>query len=168
MEPFNKKRHDRSSFCCGIELLDRYLHEQADQDRKRKIAAPFVLIEEDQLDVLGYYTLSAFSIHLEELPPDLTKRLPRYPDVPATLLGRLAVDQMHQGKGLGELLLMDALHRSLSQTAKVASFAIVVDAINENARNFYLHFGFQLFPDRSDRLFLPMKTIEQLYARGQS
>ncbi|MFQ5794421.1 MAG: GNAT family N-acetyltransferase [Candidatus Bipolaricaulia bacterium] len=165
IEPFDKKRHDRSNFSCGIESLDRYLHKQASQDRKRRIAAPFVLVKEGQPDVLGYYTLSAFSIYLEDLPVDLAQRLPHYPDVPATLLGRLAVDQKWQGKGLGEFLLMDALSRSLNQANKIASFALVVDAVNENARNFYLYFGFQPFLDRPDRLFLPMKTIEQLFSK---
>lgn len=162
IEPFSKDRHDRSNFSCAIEPLDRYLREQADQDRKKRIAAPFVLVEEGQPNVLGYYTLSAFSIHLEQLPPAVARRLPHYPDVPATLLGRLAVNQVHQGQRLGEFLLMDALYRSLGQSNKVASFAVVVDAINENARSFYLHFEFLPFPDRPDRLFLPMKTIEQL------
>lgn len=163
IEPFDKKRHNRSNFACGIESLDLYLQRQVNQDLKRKIAAPFVLVEEGQPEVLGYYTLSAFSVHLGELPADITKRLPRYPDVPATLLGRLAVDQTCRGRGLGEFLLMDALHRSLRQTEKIASFAVVVDAVNEDARNFYLHFGFQPLPDRADRLFLPMKTIEKLF-----
>ncbi len=162
VEPLNKNRHDRSHFSCGIELLDRYLKEQADQDRKRKIAVPFVLVEKDQPHVLGYYTLSSLSIHLEELPPGVAKRLPRYPDVPATLLGRLAVHRMSQRQGLGEFLLMDALYRSLDQSGKVASFAVVVDSINESARNFYLHFEFIPFPDRPDRLFLPMETIKKL------
>ena len=163
IEPFDKKRHNRSNFACGVESLDLYLQKQVNQDLKRKIAAPFVLIEEGQAKVFGYYTLCAFSVHVGELPVDITKRLPRYPDVPATLLGRLAVDQTCRGRRLGEFLLMDALHRSLKQTGKIASFAIVVDAVNEDAQRFYLHFGFEPFPNRADRLFLPMKTIEKLF-----
>jgi predicted GNAT family N-acyltransferase len=162
IEPLRKDWHDRAQFSCGIESLDRYLKEQADQDRKRKIAAPFVLIEKDQPPVLGYYTLSALSIHLEQLPSDVAQKLPRYPEVPATLLGRLAVHQECRGQRLGEFLLLDALYRSCDQSEKVASFAVVVDAIDESARNFYLHFGFISFPERFERLFLPMKTIEQL------
>lgn len=160
IEPFDKSRHDRTNFSCGIESLDHYLKKQANQDLKRGIAAPFVLVEEGQPDVLGYYTLSAFSIDLEDLPKGLTRKLPRYPEVPATLLGRLAVDRSCQGKGLGEFLLIDALDRSLDQSDKVASFAVVVDVINDRARDFYLHFGFQPLADRPDRLFLTMKDIE--------
>jgi GNAT superfamily N-acetyltransferase len=163
IEPFDKKRHDRSTFACGVKSLDLYLQKQIDQDLKRRIAAPFVLLEVGLPEVLGYYTLSAFCIHLGKLPVDIKKKLPRYPDVPATLLGRLAVDRTYRGRGLGEFLLMDALHRSLRQTEKIASFAVVVDAVNEDARAFYLHFGFLSFPDRADRLFLPMKTIEKLF-----
>jgi GNAT superfamily N-acetyltransferase len=162
VEPLSKDRHDRSHFSCGIDSLDRYLREQADQDRKRKIAVPFVLVEKDQPTVLGYYTLSALSVHLGELPPGVAKRLPHYPVVPATLLGRLAVHRTGQGQGLGEFLLMDALFRSLDQSTKVASFAIVVDALNESARNFYLRFEFMPFPSHPNRLFLPMKTVEKL------
>ena len=163
IEPFDKNCHSRSAFSCGVESLDLYLHNQIAQDLKRKIAAPFVLLEVGQIEVLGYYTLSAFSVRLRELPPDMTKRLPLYPDVPATLLGRLAVDRKYCGRGLGEFLLMDALHRSMEQTRKIASFAIVVDAIDDDARYFYLHFGFLPFPDFAARLFLPMQTIDKLF-----
>ena len=163
IEPFDKNCHNRSAFACGVKSLDLYLQKQIYQDLKRRIAAPFVLLEVGQPEVLGYYTLSAFSVHLGELPANMTRRLPRYPDVPATLLGRLAVGQAYRGRGLGEFLLMDALHRSLKQTGKIASFAVVVDTVNEDARTFYLQFGFLPFPDRADRLFLPMKTIEKLF-----
>ncbi|HED03592.1 MAG TPA: GNAT family N-acetyltransferase [Candidatus Fraserbacteria bacterium] len=161
IEPLDKSRHDCTNFSCSLESLDHYLKGQANQDRKRRIAAPFVLVEEGQGNVLGYYTLSAFSIHLENLPADLARRLPHYPDVPATLLGRLAIDRKCQGMGWGELLLLDALDRSWEQSHKVASFAVVVDVINERARNFYLHFGFQPIAGHPDRLFLTMKDIEE-------
>jgi len=163
IEPFDKNCHNRSAFACGVGSLDLYLQKQIYQDLKRRIAAPFVLLEVGQPEVLGYYALFAFRVHLGELPADMTRRLTRYPDVPATLLGRLAVGQAYHGSGLGEFLLMDALHRSLRQTGKIASFAVVVDTVNEDARTFYLQFGFLPFPDRADRLFLPMKTIEKLF-----
>src|SRR5712672_467752 len=96
--------------------------------------------------VLGYYTLSSFGIDAGVLPPDVAKKLPRYPLIPATLLGRLAVDEKHHGEGTGEFLLMDALHRSLEQSVQIAAAAVVVEAIDERAARFYQHFGFIPFP----------------------
>lgn len=159
------ERHERSAFSCGNESLDRYLHHQAGQDRRRYAAVPFVLVEGNNPEVLGYYTLSAFGVDLGELPQDVVARkLPRYPVVPATLLGRLAVNSSHRGQGLGEFLLMDALRRSLEHAQQIASVAVVVDAIDEAASGFYHHFNFLPFPNRRDRLFLPTRTVAQLFA----
>jgi GNAT superfamily N-acetyltransferase len=158
------KRHDRAAFSCGNETLDRYLKEIAGQDARRLVAAPFVAVDPAARDtILGYYTVSSFSIGLSDLPHDVSRKLPAYPVVPATLLGRLAVDQSHGGQGLGEYLLMDALHRAHAQSSQIASFAIVVDAIDESAERFYRHFNFIPFPERRTRLFLPMKTLTALF-----
>jgi hypothetical protein len=93
-------------------VLDRYLKQQAGQDARRRVAAPFVLVETGSMNICGYYTLSAFSIELAELPPDIAKQLPRYPVVPATLLDRLAVDSRFHSQKLGAFLLLDALQRA--------------------------------------------------------
>lgn len=154
--------HDRSRFSCGNSQLDEYLRKFVNQDRKRYGTAPYVLVREGDAAVYGYYTLSSLSIDPGELPEETVKRLPRYPAIPATLLGRLALDQSCQGKGLGEFLLMHALDLSLSQADKIGSAAVVVDAIDDAAIRFYQHFGFIPFPDHPDRLFIPMKTIKQL------
>lgn len=114
-------------------------------------------------EIAGYYTLSQFSIDLDELPEALAKRLRRYPVVPATLLGRLAVATAMRGRRLGEMLLFDALHRSLIQSAKIASAGVIVDANDENAIGFYRRYGFIPIVDEPKRLFLHMKTIEQLF-----
>jgi GNAT superfamily N-acetyltransferase len=156
--------HDRTNFSCGNASLDRYLSEQAGQDLRRACAAPFVLVPgRDSTSILGYYTLSSYGIDAGELPADLARKLPRYPLIPATLLGRLAVDRRHQGQGIGEFLLMDALHRAWAQSAEVATAAVVVDAIDAGAAKFYQHFGFITFPSMADRLFLPMKTVATLF-----
>lgn len=157
------ERHERLAFSCGNESLDRYLHQQAGQDRRRYAAVPFVLVEDSNPEVLGYYTLSAFGVDLGELPQTVARKLPRYPVVPATLLGRLAVALSRRGRGLGELLLMDALRRSLGHAQEIASVAVVVDAIDEAAWAFYHRFNFLPFPNRRDRLFLPMRTVAQLF-----
>lgn len=161
IEPLGK--HDRTTFCCGVESLDRYFKQQAGQDARRRVAAPFVLIEKSSGMIAGYYTLSATSIKFTELPPEITKKLPKYPIVPATLLGRLAVDQNHRQKGLGEVLLMDALYRSLQ--SEIATIAVVVDAKDDEARSFYEHYNFMRFPDFSYRLFLMMESITKMFIK---
>jgi GNAT superfamily N-acetyltransferase len=155
--------HDRAAFSCGVEALDRYLRQQASQDARNRVAAPFALRAADSSQIIGYYTLSAFWIELAELPPELAKRLPRYPRLPAVLLGRLAVDQRFAGQGWGKVLLLDALRRSLEQSRQIAAMAVVVDAKDEAARAFYERYGFQRLADHPNRLFLPMRTIEQLF-----
>ena len=162
VEPLAKK-HKRADFSCGSEPLDRYLKNQASQDAKRGVAVPFVLVTPVN-KVIGYYTLSAFSIELEKLPEAQVRKLPKYPDVPTTLLGRLATDQNYRGLGLGEHLLMDALHRSYSATSQIASYAVVVDAKDESAVAFYKKYDFQQFQDHANRLFLPMRLIKKLFS----
>jgi GNAT superfamily N-acetyltransferase len=163
IEPLGKK-HDRVAFSCGIDALDTYLKKRASQETKKKIATTFVMVESLTSAVIGYYTLSATSILLADLPDETARKLPKYPNVPATLLGRLAIDNRYQGRGYGELLIIDALRRALQATTEVASYAVVVDAINERARSFYKHFGFCAFPDRTLHLFLPMKTMANLFS----
>ena len=155
--------HNRVDFRCGIEELDQYLRRNAKQDAKRRVSAPFVVVERGYDRIAGFCTLSATTINLGELPADIAKKLPKYPLVPATLLGRLAVDQRYRGHGLGELLLIDALHRSWRQSEQIASTSVVVEAKNEPARQFYLRYDFLSFPTQDRRLFLPMKTLDRLF-----
>ena len=157
------KGHDRNSFCCGSAPLDRYLQQQARQDAEKRVAAPFVLVEPPADKVLGYYTLSASIITTDGLPAQLAKKLSRYPQLPVTLLGRLAVDQTQKGKGLGEFLLMDALYRSLQAAAEIAAMAVIVDAKDNAAAAFYQRYGFIPLQKKPARLFLPIKTVAGLF-----
>ena len=157
-------KHDRAAFSCGVEALDRYLQKQAGQDVSRRLAAVFV-ITPDGTTIAGFYTLSAHLVNLADLPENVAKKLPRYPNVPATLLGRLAVSENFRGQGIGELLLLDALQRALGNTREVASAVVVVDAKDERARGFYLRHDFIPLPMQPNRLFYPMKTIEKLFTR---
>ena len=158
------KDHDRGSFDCGSEALDRYLKLQARQDAEKLVAAPFVLVEPPSSRVLGYYTLSASLVVADALPAELARKLPRYPQLPVTLLGRLAVDRSRWKEGLGERLLMDALHRSLAGASEIAAMAVIVDAKDKLARAFYERFGFVPLQRHPARLFLPMKTVAALFA----
>ena len=158
IEPLSDE-HDRAGFDCGVEALSRYLREQAGQDLRRRVASPFLLVHRDTRVVAGFYTLANTALAHGSLPPDLAKKLPRYPFVPATLLGRLAVAANQQAQGLGEWLLMDALRRSFVNSREIASFAVVVDASNEQAKAFYSRYDFAALPDAPLRLLLPMKAI---------
>ena len=155
--------HDRTAFNCGIAELDDYLRQQASQDAKRKVAVPFVMVD-PQRRILGYYTLSAYGVRCTELPPQVAKKLPKYPLIPATLLGRLAVSRERQGQKLGSLLLMDALHRSWKNSAQVASVGVVAEAIDDAARKFYLHHEFVSLPEHPRKLFIAMNTIQKAFA----
>jgi GNAT superfamily N-acetyltransferase len=124
------------------------------------MAAPFVLVLTNGA-VGGYYTLSATAVKLGDLPDQTVRRLPRYPLVPATLLGRLAVDRRFQGRGYGRFLLADALCRVAR--SEIASFAVIVDAKDEAARRFYERESFLSFADQPMKLFRPVADIKQLF-----
>ncbi|MGE4219729.1 MAG: GNAT family N-acetyltransferase [Alphaproteobacteria bacterium] len=151
--------HNRYAFSCGEPALDAYLRRQAAQDMRRRIAQTFVAIGTAPSAIAGYYSLSAASFARDALPADRAKRLPHYP-VPAAILGRLAVDNAWQGRGLGEHLLMDAIHRTLAASRAVAMHALVVDAKNDRVARFYRRYGFLPFPDSPARLFLPLATVD--------
>lgn len=162
IQPLKTRQHIRSHFCCGKDSLDNYIQKQASQDLKRKIATVFVLIDDPDCNILAYYTLSNYTIDISVLDQSLAKHLPRYPQLPATLLGRLAVDQEHKGKRLGELMLINALRKSLDVSTQVASFAVIAEVIDEEALSFYVKYGFQPFNQEPMKVYLPMKSIEQL------
>jgi GNAT superfamily N-acetyltransferase len=154
-----KKTHDRSSFSCGEAALDDWFRKRASQDNKRNVARVFVAVDRSCRDtVVGFYSLSAFTIALDSLPEDLANKLPRYAALPAAIIGRLARSEAVRGRGVGELLVADAIKRILAADAKLAIFAIVVDAMNERAAEFYQSFGFVPLPDTPRRLFLLTST----------
>jgi GNAT superfamily N-acetyltransferase len=165
VEPLSAS-HERAAFHSGVPELDRYLHYQVGQDFRRKVAAPFVMLDNSG-SIAGYYTLSAYMIHLSELPAAIAKKLPRYPFLPATLLGRLAISSSHRGQNLGRFLLMDALYRSWKNTSEVASIGVVVEALDETPGTFYLHHEFTPLQDHPNKLFLAMARIEKAFQQSR-
>lgn len=155
--------HDRTQFVSGSEALDRYFQTQASQDIKRRIVACFVAVS-DSGQVAGYYTLTATSVALSSFSPEVVKKLPRYPVVPAALLGRLAVSRAHQGQGLGGVLLVDALKRA--SRVELGVFAMVVDGKDAAAQRFYEHYGFTVIAGEARRLYLPISAALQRLAGG--
>lgn len=154
LEPLGK--HNRTSFDCGVRELNSYLRTQVGQDIKRRYSKCFVAVEKSTGEIGGYYTLAMSSVPLSGLPDELGKKLPRYPQVPVARIGRLAVDQRHQGQQLGAVLLANAIARTAQ--ADVGAYAIVVDAKDEHAAKFYEHFGFRRLPSDPRSLVLPISA----------
>jgi len=158
IEPLNSE-HNRSAFECGIPSLDNYIKKQAKQDVKRRISRVFVASgSENPQEIIAYYTLSSLSIELNKLPEKYIKNLPRVA-IPAALIGRLAVSLKAQKCGVGKMLLVDAIKRTLAVSNEIAIYAMVVDAINEEAAGFYKQFGFLKLKSNECRLFLPLKAL---------
>lgn len=155
------KDHDRSAFDCGQPMLNEWLKDRAGQFDRRDLSRTFVATRPDEVLVVGYYAVSTHRVVYEALPATEAKGLPRL-DVPVVLIGRLAVDHTVQGQGLGALLLVDALRRSLQISEQVGIRAVVVDALDDAARSFYLKFGFRTLLDDPRHLFLPMHEIRKL------
>ena len=150
--------HDRSTFSCGSPL-DRYLREQAAQDVRRLLASCFVAVETTTQALAGYYALAATSVLASNLPPGILKRLPRYPVLPAALIGRLAIDRRFARRGLRAVLLADAALRVLKSDTK--AFALIVDARDDDAVAFYLRQGLRAFASRPMSLHLPAATARK-------
>lgn len=157
--------HQKQNFTCGQPLLDAYLHKQAKQDYTRRLSACFILAD-DENRVKGYYTLSSAAMPRQSLPEAIADKLPAsYADLPATLLGRLAIDNAYKGQGLGELILLDALKRSYDTSLNsIGSMAVIVDPIDDQAIRFYDKYGFILLPD-SGKMFILMKTVAGLFEK---
>lgn len=156
IEPLGKQ-HDRATFSSGQPDIDDWFRRRASQDERRNVARVFVAVDDD-LGVVGFYSLSTYTLALNDLPAELARKLPRYDAIPAARIGRLARDERVRGRGVGELLLADAVRRILGAASSVAVFAIVVDAKNDTAVAFYRRFGFQPFPLQPRRLFLLAST----------
>lgn len=159
------KKHNKKEFDCGNELLNNYLKTQAGQDVKRKLSVCFVLVDKSTDLIKGYYTLSNNSIPLSCFPEQIRKKLPRsYKSIPTTLLGRLAIDEKFKGKGLGTILLIDALRRCYEISNEIGSFAVVVDPIDSEAELFYEKYDFIKLPD-SKKMFITIRTLKELFEK---
>lgn len=156
IERLDSRRHDRDGFDCGEPSLNAYLQRQAAQHHRAGIATTHVLVDElAPAIVVGYYTLAAAQLLLEDLSATDQSRLPRYP-VPAVRLARLAVAMRDQGGGLGAALLQDAVRRSLDLRAELGVRVLVVDALHERAAGFYRSYGFRDTASNASTLYLSL------------
>ena len=155
------RSHRREDFDCGEKSLNEFLCRYARQNDTKDISRTYVLLDNDSADIVGYYTICSGSVSFHSIPDDMTRGIPRYP-IPTAHIGRLAIDQNHQGKKLGALLLADALKRIRDAADKMGIHAVTVQALHTKAAAFYKSFGFQQFKDDPLSLFLPMATIRNL------
>ena len=156
IEELDPKRHDRAGFDCGVEPLNRYLRSLAAQHRTKGIATTFVLVDTDRpATILGYYSLSAASLAFERLADADGRGLPAYP-IPAVRIGRLAASQAHRGQRLGELLLQNAIKRTLAARHTLGVYAVLVEAKDAAAAAFYRRYGFRLCDEHTRQLYLPL------------
>lgn len=159
------KHHDRAGFSSGQPALDDWFRKRASQDEKRNLAHTFVAMD-DELGIVGFYSISTLSVAFDVIPPEISRKLPRYDEIPAALIGRLARDERVRGKGLGELLLTDALRRILDASKTLQLFVIIVDAKDDKAVEFYTSYGFQRFPHQPNRLFIPKSVVMSALERS--
>ena len=162
IEPLGKT-HERGQFSCGNEKIDRYFRDIVSQDVKRNYATCFVARAIDTGHVAGFYTLSSSTVPLTDVPMKLAQKLPRYPSVPAVLIGWLGRHSNYAGIGLGEALLFDAIRTVAS--SPIGAHAIFADAIDAKAASFYAAFGFTPLIERPLTLYLPTATALQLLPR---
>ncbi len=147
-----------------VAALVRGDHELSEPKLKNVLGCQWVVLaDEETANIVGYYTLSSLSVRIGDLPEETQAKLPKYPNVPAALLGRLAVDLRYQGQGHGEMLLFDALNRALTQSQNVAIHSVVVETKGEDAERFYERYGFIHFPSSPRRMFIPMGTVAKMF-----
>jgi hypothetical protein len=154
--------HVRGEFDCGEPSLSDWIRQQASQFVSRDLAKVYVLVRQGDPRVWGCYAVSTCRIRFEELPPKHSKGLPKKLGIPAALIGKLAVDKGLQGQKLGGVLAYDALRRIRDLSETIGIRVIVVDAIDQRAREFYLHHEFTAFVDDPDRHFIPLSVVRKL------
>ena len=166
----DKKAHDRNSFDCGEPELNTFIQTQAAKHMAAGISRTLLLpavnaSPNGMLPICSFYTITAGEIERKTLPQALAKKLPYYP-IPVFLLAQLAVDVNYHAQGLGKITLINALGRLLGITAEMRAYAVIVDCLNDNAKQFYEKYGFQILCSHNgrDRLFIPMNTISRLFS----
>jgi ribosomal protein S18 acetylase RimI-like enzyme len=156
-------KHDRTAFASGNERIDTYFRATVSQDVKRHYAQCYVLVERETNRLAGFYSLSATNIPLVEIPAELARKLPRYPTVPAALIGWLGRDLGFRGQEIGAMLLRDAVVRVAA--SNIGVYALCADAIDDAAVGFYLRLLFTPFGGRPKSLFLPLVTALRAFER---
>ena len=168
IEPFDPSRHDRRAFSSGVARIDNFFHRSLKKRQAGDFVRAWVAVEEGNPAILGFFALNAHSIEAGDLPARLTKNAPRHGAIPAVYLSMIGVDRARQGKGLGRILLADALARAVAAADAVGIAAVVLDVLEEGGAEatarrarFYAAMGFLPFPSRPLRMFLPIATARR-------
>ncbi|GAA5531456.1 GNAT family N-acetyltransferase [Herpetosiphon gulosus] len=161
-----EQRHDRAAFSCESEPLNDYLKTFARQNDSKRVSKVYVATRQGDKAICGFYTLSAHQVEIPRFPEDMQRKLPKYTHLPALLLGRLARDSSHRGKGLGGLLLGDAIIMFVLTSSIVGAAALVVDAKDENAKKFYAENGFLTFADNPMQLYMTFQKAKSYMPAG--
>lgn len=166
----NKTIHDRSSFDCGENDLNIFIKKQASKHMQVGISKTMILPditpqENNKYKICAFYTIAPSSIKRESLPTKLAKKLPHYP-VPVFLLAQMAIHIKHQGVGLGKITLIKALEYLWQVNSQMKAYAIVVDCLNNNVKQFYKKYGFETLCDYNGktRMYISMKTVKNLFS----
>lgn len=160
VESFDPARHGRESFDCGRPELNQWFKQAANQAARKGSSRTFVLTD-DQGEVVGYYSLAAHGVAIDDVDPSLARGQLRNLPIPSVLLARLAVHRDFQGQGLGERLLADAVRRVAGAAEEIAIALLVIDAIDEDAAGFYQQYGFKRWPSTGLRLFARIRDITE-------
>lgn len=156
------RSHNRVGFDCGVQELNVFLHNLAHQNFKKGLSRTFVLTSEDiPEEILSFYTLSIFEVCTRKLPQRFSKKYKGH--LPAVKIARLAVATVLQNQGFGKYMIIDAIRRAMAISKHVGIIGLFVDATNEDAKKYYLKFGFIPLPDHNLELFLPLKTLQKMY-----
>ena len=170
--PLDPEKHDRASFSCGTVRLDNFLKRSARKHQSGDFTRVWVATEGGRDEILGYYALNAHSLEGEDFPSSLTKHAPRSGSIPTIYLSMIAVDRRHQRRGIGRLLLADALKRAVSAANQIGLKAVVLDVIEDGGpditkkrRAFYLSMGFKSLPTRPLRMFISIDTVRNSWTQ---
>jgi ribosomal protein S18 acetylase RimI-like enzyme len=159
IEPLDRKKHDRAAFSCGETRIDNYIAKSAAKHQDENVTRVRVACLDEKPAILGFYALNSHAIDVSSLPPEARKHLPHYPTAPAIYLSMIAVHSDHQGKGIGQFLLADALKRIQKVSEEIGSRFIVLDALNDNAARLYARMGFIQLSATPGRMILDIATI---------
>ena len=171
IEPLDPQRHDRVAFTCGTSRLDNFLKRTARKHQAGDFTRVWVATDVGNAGILGYYALNAHTLECDDLPADVTKKAPRFGTIPAVYLSMIAVDWRHQGRGLGRILLADALSRTAAVADQIGLKVVVLDVIDdggpeimERRRAFYAGMGFRSLPSRPTRMFISIAAVRNARA----
>lgn len=159
IESFDAARHDRAAFTCGVDRIDNFLKITASKYLAGDIGRIYVAVQKDVGRLIGFYAVGPHSIDASELEADMKKRLPNYDRISAYYLSMIGTHSDVQGKGVGGLLLADALKRCMQATESMGGRFVVLDAINEEAARLYARFDFIPLPSVPGRMVVSIAKL---------